>query len=187
MEFHSSIRCARVLRQHLQYLPSATGRPRGVSVNEPAWRRSHVWQADTHPAQVIVQTRKLRRRSTLDLHLLEEDAWQLHATRFEFFCESRTDTGGLKATNHLALPVYSGTLELEDLLHGDSLAFHAGDLGNRSHATGAVREPGDLDHQIDCGSDLLPHRAIRQSHSCHLDHGFQTGQSVPRSVRVNRG
>ena len=49
-------------------------------------------------------------------------------------------------------------LENENILHADHVVFHAGDLGQMSHAPGSVVEARNLDDQRHCGSNLAPDR-----------------------------
>ena len=44
--------------------------------------------------------------------------------------------------------------EAEDLLHGDDLAFHAGDLLQADDAAPAVAHALELEHDLDRGRDL---------------------------------
>src|SRR6185369_8266149 len=67
---------------------------------------------------------------TLSLVLLEEHR-QIHAVLLKPFRESRPDASSAKASNYLAVRIRTGTLELEELLHSDRLAFHSSDFRNR--------------------------------------------------------
>src|SRR6185369_14857882 len=112
---------------------------------------------------------------------------QLQSASLQPFGESWTNTSWTEATQHRALFVDSLSLVLENFLHRDRLAFHAGHFRNRRHAARAIRHARDLHDQIQSRSDLLSHGAIGKTHTRHLNHCLETCQSVARRVGVNRG
>jgi hypothetical protein len=59
---------------------------------------------------------------------------------------------------------------LEEVLGGDDLALHAGDLGDLGDPPLAVALAADLDDQVDGRLDLLAHRLGRQLEPRHGDH-----------------
>src|ERR1043165_2204348 len=67
----------------------------------------------------------------IGLHLLEEDARQLHTAGFQPFGEARANAGRAETSEDLALRIDARSLVLENLLHGDRLAVHAGDFRDR--------------------------------------------------------
>src|SRR5215470_17630168 len=60
--------------------------------------------------------------------LLEEDAWQLHAASLQPFRKPWPNTRRTEPADDCALLIDAGPLVLEDFLHGDRFAFHAGDF-----------------------------------------------------------
>src|SRR5205085_11420273 len=94
------------------------------------------------------------------LHLLEKDAWQLQAASLQPFGEPWTNTRRAEAAEHLALLIDTRSLVLENLLHRDRLAFHAGDFRDGSNAARTVRHARDLHDKVQSRCDLLPHRAV---------------------------
>src|SRR6185369_770758 len=119
------------------------------------------------------------------LHLLEEDAWQLQTASLQPFGEPWTNTCWTEATQYSSIFVDSRSLVLEDFLHRDRFAFHAGDFRNRRHATRAVRHARNLHDHVQSRSDLLAHCAIGQTHTRHLNHRLETGHSIARCVGVD--
>src|SRR6185295_4598948 len=120
-------------------------------------------------------------------HLLKKRTWQLHAIKLKTFSKSRAHARRTKPAEHSSIFIDAFAVENENFLHGDRFALHAGNLRNRSNSTSAIAQASNLDYQVQRRGDLLPHRAIRQSHTCHLNHCFDSGQGVTRSVCVNRG
>ena len=76
-------------------------------------------------------------------------------------------------------------LEDEDVLHGDDVALHAGDLRNGGDLARAVRQARDLHDELDGRRDLLADGAIGNVQIRHGDHGVEPIQRVTRAVGVN--
>src|SRR5262245_3234445 len=98
----------------------------------------------------------------------------------------RADAGRTEAAHNLALLCHTSLFEHEDLLHGDDVAFHAGDLRNTDDFTCAVTQARLLNDDLNRCRDLLAHRALGQVGRAHGDHGFDSRQRVARRVRVDR-
>ena len=98
----------------------------------------------------------------------------------------RPDAGGAEAAEHLAVRRHAGALEQEDVLHGDHVVLHAGELGDRRDPAGAVRQARDLDDQVDGRGDLLAHGALRQLQAGHRHHRVEAVERVARAVGVDR-
>src|SRR5262249_52081276 len=98
-----------------------------------------------------------------------------------------TDPGGAEPPADPSIFVDAEFLEHEDVLHGDHVAFHAGNLRNRGHFARAVRQTSDLHDNLDCGRDLLPNSSIGNIEIRHRNHRVETIQGVPWAVGVDRG
>src|SRR5215207_4882528 len=107
-------------------------------------------------------------------NLFKEDSRQLHAVLLQPLREARADAGRAVAADDPAVLVHALALEVEDLLHRDRLALHAGDLGDGGDAARAVGEARGLYDEVERGGDLLAHRAVGEAHAGHLDHRLET-------------
>ena len=105
-------------------------------------------------------------------------ARQRHAGGGEPLAALRPDPGGAEPADHLAVRADAGLLEQEDLLHGDDVAFHAGDFGDGRHLARAVGHARHLDDQVDGRRDLLPDRPFRDVQVRHRHHRVETVQGV---------
>src|SRR5918992_6172181 len=90
-------------------------------------------------------------------HALEHVGGQDDAGCLQPLTDLRTNAGRTEPSDHLAVGVQAELLETEDLLHGDDVPFHAGDLGDADDLAGAVRQPRLLDDDLDGRGDLLAH------------------------------
>ena len=77
--------------------------------------------------------------------------------------------------------------EFEDVLHGDHVHLHSGDLADRRHLAGAVREARLLDDEVDGVGDLVADRPDGQLHSAHQHHRLEPRQRIARRVRMQGG
>ena len=75
--------------------------------------------------------------------------------------------------------------EHENLLHGDDVAFHAGDLRDTGHFARAVAETRLLNDDLNRGGDLVAHGALGKVDSAHPDHRFHARQRVARRVGMD--
>src|SRR3990170_3702402 len=103
---------------------------------------------------------------------------QVDACHLKLVREPGPDARSLEVALHPALGVDPYLFEPEEVLHGDYLALHAGDLGNVDDPSGAVAETGDLDHHVNGRGYLLADGAHRQGQAGHQDHVLDTGQAV---------
>src|SRR5260370_31860181 len=101
--------------------------------------------------------------------------------------KTRANSPRAERSDNFTGAITSRALELEDLLHRDRLTFHAGNLRDRNDSARTICETGHLNDKIDCRSDLLAHRPVRESHPRHLDHRLKTGEGVSGCVGVDRG
>jgi hypothetical protein len=60
-----------------------------------------------------------------------------------------------KWPSHLSAFVQPGLGELENLLHGKGVAFHAGDFLEAGQTARTVRQPHQLDDDVHCAGHLL--------------------------------
>ncbi len=77
-------------------------------------------------------------------------------------------------------------LELEDLLHGDGVAFHPHHLGDRDDLARAVLEARQLDDQVDGTGNLLADGLQGQVHAGHQDQGLEPREGLTGRVGVDR-
>src|SRR6185436_8762631 len=123
----------------------------------------------------------------LDL-LLPEDAHVHRDTpALELIIEPRHESGGHEPAADPPVVHEALLLEVEDVLEGDDVHLHPGQLGDEAHLPGAVREPHLLDDHVHRGGDLLADGLDRQVHPRHQHHGLQPGDGVARGVGVERG
>ena len=101
--------------------------------------------------------------------------------------ESRTDAAGHEIAHDFAVFSNAAFPEDENVLHGDDVAFHAGDFGDAGDFARAVAQTADLHHDVDGRGDLAANRAVGNIQTGHGHHGFQAAQSIARGVRVNGG
>ena len=92
----------------------------------------------------------------------------------------------LEAPRDAAVAVLALVVELEEVLGGDDLALHAGDLGHLGDPPHAVAHAADLHDQVDGALDLLAHRLGRQLEAGHRHHVLEPRQRVARGVGVDR-
>ena len=77
------------------------------------------------------------------------DAWrQVIAPLLEALRKVRPQAGGVEVARDLAICVKAKALKRKDFLHGDDLALHAGDFGDRDHAPRAVLQAAGLNDQV---------------------------------------
>jgi hypothetical protein len=72
-----------------------------------------------------------------------------------------------------------------DVLEGDDVALHAGDLGDVGDPAGAVPQARLVHDELDAGGDLLADGPHRQVDAGHQHHGLEPGEGVARRVRVH--
>ena len=99
----------------------------------------------------------------------------------------RPHAGGTEPAGNPAFLGDAHLLEHEDVLHGDDVAFHAGDLRDRRHLARAVGQARLLHDELNGRRNLLPHGFLRQVGRAHRDHRLDTGQRVARRVGVHGG
>ena len=81
----------------------------------------------------------------------------------EIVQEARPDPGRGVMPVHRPVRIRAGADVLEDLLHLDDVAFHAGDLGDAGHLALAVAEALQLHDDADGGGDLAADRHLASS------------------------
>ena len=119
--------------------------------------------------------------------MFKHGGWELNSGNAQALGESRTDAGGHEVADDLAGFANATFAKDEDVLHGDDIAFHAGDFRDVGDFTSAVTETRDLNDYVDRRSNLPADGAVRNVQAGHGDHGFQAADSVARGVRVNGG
>src|SRR6185437_3350521 len=72
--------------------------------------------------------RREKQKSKLTFPVTSKDRRQLHAVLLKPLGEARANTGGPKPSDNLAGTINSGAFELENFLHHDCVAFHAGNF-----------------------------------------------------------
>ena len=77
--------------------------------------------------------------------------------------------------------------ETEDLVHGDDIALHAGDLVQADQAAPAVAHALELNDHVKRRGDLAAHRANRHLEARHADHLLDAAERVAAGVGVDRG
>src|SRR6187397_2190499 len=78
------------------------------------------------------------------LGVFEHLRLQLNAACRNTLGALRANPGRAESSTDTAILVETRLLEQEDVLHGDHLALHPGDLGDRRDLAGAVGETRDL-------------------------------------------
>ena len=95
-------------------------------------------------------------------------------------------TRRLEAALDVAAGVLAFELEGEERLRGDDVAFHADDFLDARQAAAAIFLAFDLQHDIDRSRNLRAQTHWGNFDTRHRDHVFDSGQRVPRCVRVDR-
>src|SRR5260370_41471550 len=98
---------------------------------------------------------------------------QRDAERLQPLRELGPHAGRAKVAAHRTVLVDTGSLEREDLLHVDDIAFHARQLLDADDLPTAVGQPGYLDHHRDRRRDLLSQVLARQYKPGAADHVFE--------------
>src|SRR5580704_10417062 len=119
--------------------------------------------------------------------MLEHRDPKLNAGDKQFLGKLWPNTRGDKFTKHLAVVTNAAFAEHENVLHGDDVAFHAGNFSERDHFARTITEAADLDDHVNRGSDLPAQGALGNVQAAHGDHGFEAAQRVAWRVGVNRG
>src|SRR3546814_11207582 len=91
---------------------------------------------------------------------IEDVLGQLDTAGLELGNELRADTGGDVVAVDAALSVGRFAPEAKDLLHGDDVAFHAGDLLQADHAPAAVAHALELDDDVQGRGDRSEERRV---------------------------
>src|SRR5579862_3775965 len=86
--------------------------------------------------------------------------------------ETRAHAAGHEVSHHFAVILNAPLAIDEDVLHGDDVAFHAGDLRDAGDFTGTVAKPANLNNDVDGRSDLTADRGVGQIQAGHSDHGL---------------
>src|ERR1700719_2588001 len=87
---------------------------------------------------------------------------QIDAADGSALMERRHDTGGIEATEDVALCVDAGTAKREYLRHGDDLALHTADLLNTDQSAATVVAALHLNDDVDRRSYLRTHCTDRK-------------------------
>ena len=86
-----------------------------------------------------------------------------------------------------AVGIGGGADVIEDLLHLDDVALHAGDLGDGGDPALAVAEALQLHDDAHGGGDLAADRGLAHGHAGHADHLLEAGDRLARLVGVDGG
>ena len=111
----------------------------------------------------------------------------VHAGVGEPLVEAWPRAGAPIVTDDLAAQAFALDLEVEDVVEGGDIAFHAADIGDLDHPAHAVALALDLHDQVHGADDLGQDGAGRQAHVAHLHHVLDAGQRVARGVGVDGG
>src|SRR5262249_41705737 len=79
-----------------------------------------------------------------------------------------------------------GLPEAKDFLHRDDVTFHSGQFGHAEKTATTVREPANLNDDVDRRGDLIACRSRRDIDAAHADHLLDARQRVARRVGVDR-
>src|SRR5271170_3876546 len=162
-------------------------------------RRSISWACSVAelapPVTTIRKTMKMAPKTppamTISIGLLalaaiaEELGVEPEAGRFDPLRVDRADPGRAILADHLARVIDAAAHELEQVLHHHDVAFHAGKLGDPHAFTGTVGEPADVHDDIECGSDLLAHRALWNRVTGQQHHHLEPAHRFARTVGVD--
>src|SRR3990172_9723885 len=77
----------------------------------------------------------------------------------ESLAELGPNPGGPMVADHPSVFVQAFLLVDKDVLHGDHVAFHAGNLSDSNHLSRSVGEPRHVDDHVERCSDVVPHAA----------------------------
>src|SRR4051794_23021908 len=133
MESRSSTPGARARLPRRPCEPNEAGLPRDAGAAALVWRPSRASPSGTRRTPETYRREKQGKRPTSLLHLLEHDARHLQAASFEPFGEARANARRAEASNHAAITINAGALELKYLLHSDRVALHARHFRDGSH------------------------------------------------------
>src|SRR5919198_3047674 len=104
------------------------------------------------------------------LRRIEIGARDLDALRGQFGEKSRPHAGRLEMADYSAVGRRRGAYELEDLLHLNDVAFHAGEFRDAGHFALAVGEALQLDDHPNGAGDLSADADDGHRQAGHTDH-----------------
>src|SRR5437867_2542110 len=120
---------------------SLLSRLRSAALSAESGRATNTQYAPSTRARVaakVTTTKTTASPSGDRLDVLEHVHPQRHSGSGHTLAALGPNTGGAETPDNPALRTDPGPLEHEDLLHGDDIAFHAGDLGDADHLTRAI-------------------------------------------------
>src|SRR5438128_180641 len=88
---------------------------------------------------------------------------------------------------HAPVLVDTLLLEHEDVLGGDHLFLHAGDLRHSHDLSRSVAQPREVDDHVERGRDILANRAHGRGDAGEQHHRLEPREGVAGRVRVYRG
>src|SRR3989442_3932860 len=156
--------------------------------------RALLWSSTTPAANATHETATKTRIGTaawitldLDLHArVEQLCPQSVTSGGQPVSESRGCSGRSERASDLSVLVNAEPVERKNVLHPDAVALHSGNLGDGDDFARSVSQPRNLHYHVDCGSDLLPDRALRNVEVGHGKHALQASHGIAGRVRVDR-
>src|SRR5438445_250660 len=115
----------------------------------------------------------------------EHIRWQMNAGNQQAFGKFWPHTRRNEFSDDLSVFLDAAFAEDEDVLHSYNVTFHASNLSYTNDFTRSIAVPADLNHNIDCRSNLTAYGAFGNIQVGHCDHGFEATQRISRRVRVN--
>src|SRR5262245_34776426 len=100
-------------------------------------------------------------------HVLEHRGGQRFTRRQDPIRALGSDPGGSEQSLHAPVLADPGSLEEEYFLRRDHIAFHAGQLSDACYLSPPVRQPRDVDDQVDRRRDLLADGALGDVQARH--------------------
>src|ERR1700730_2915617 len=137
--------------------------------------------------QIRIQNDITTQKLLADLRSIEHRNWKVNAAHEQFFCKLGPDSSSHKFSQYLTTLAYTALPIHKDILHGNYVRFHAGNFRDSKNFSRPIAQASDLNHQVNGGRNLPSDGGIRNAQVRHRDHGFQSGESIARRVRVNGG
>ena len=175
----------------LQQRQSLAGRPSAPDELKPQVDRPAFRMAARHPADDSSTASRTDPKTAADqgfdpgvTHDLKLHFWpeqlggQRHAIGGDMVEEARPDARRLEPSLGMALGAHAGLAEVENLLHGDDVALHPGQLGQADQLAATVDQASNLDDDVDGGGDLRSDRARRHVEAGHADHLLDARKGV---------
>ena len=105
------------------------------------------------------------------------EAGQFDSGHEEPIAELGSDSGRHKFADDFSVLADAPLVEDKNVLHGDDVAFHSGDLGDVRDFARAVAQPADLDHHVNRRGNLPAANGVGNIQIGHRNHRFQAAQA----------